>query len=253
MGVLEKILTQKQRELDALAARELPAPPPRRPVALARRRGEPLRLIAEIKLRSPSAGALSCELSVAERARAYERAGASMISVLTDSEFFAGAWEHLGEARSATSLPILCKEFVIDERQLDAARAYGADAVLLIVRCLAAERVPALIAAAAARDLVPLVEVATHDEARLALDAGAKLVGVNVRDLDSLDMNPERARRVLASLPSWAAAVHLSGLGDPDAVAKVADSRASAALIGEALMRQADPLPLLAAMRDRAG
>ena len=135
----------------------------------------------------------------------------------------------------------------------ETARAYGADAVLLIVRCLAAERVPALIAAAAARDLVPLVEVATHDEARLALDAGAKLVGVNVRDLDSLDMNPERARRVLASLPSWAAAVHLSGLGDPDAVAKVADSRASAALIGEALMRQADPLPLLAAMRDRAG
>ena len=99
-----------------------------------------LKLITEIKFRSPSAGALSTVLSVTERARAYQRAGASMISVLCDTSFFDGAFAHLAEARAACELPLLCKEFVIDESQLDAAVAYGADAVLLIVRCLSEER-----------------------------------------------------------------------------------------------------------------
>ncbi len=253
MGVLDSILEQKQLDVAALAQRELPPPPARRSLTLSRRPGEPLHLIAEIKLRSPSAGALSRELSVAERARAYEEAGASMISVLTDSKFFEGDWAHLAEAKRATTLPILCKEFVISERQLDAARAFGADAVLLIVRCLTAERVVELVSAARQRELEPLVEVATHDEARLALDAGAKLVGVNARDLDTLEMQPERAARVLRSLPSWTVPVHLSGLGSPEDVARVAHSGASAALIGEALMRRADPKPLLSAMCAQAG
>jgi indole-3-glycerol phosphate synthase len=253
MGVLDSILEQKLRDVAALAERELPPAPPRRRLSLARRPGDPLRLIAEIKLRSPSAGPLSRDLSVAARARAYEEAGASMISVLTDSTFFEGDWAHLAEAKHATTLPILCKEFVISEHQLDAARAYGADAVLLIVRCLTAERVVALVAAARQRELVPLVEIASHDEARLALDAGAELVGVNARDLDSLEMQPERAARVLRSLPSWAVPVHLSGLGSPEDVARVARSSASAALIGEALMRRSDPKPLLSAMCAEAG
>jgi indole-3-glycerol phosphate synthase len=202
-------------------------------------------LIAEIKRRSPSAGQLSTALSVAERARAYERAGASMLSVLCDSHFFDGDYQHLQEARAATSLPLLCKEFVIDEAQLAAARAFGADAVLLIVRCLTPERTRQLVAAARAQELVPFVEVATEAELATALDAGADLIGVNARDLDTLVMDAERAARVLAAIPSSMTRVHLSGLSRPADVQRVRESGADAALVGEALMRESDPEPLL--------
>jgi indole-3-glycerol phosphate synthase len=253
VSLLERILTQKKSELGGLRARRLPPPPPRRPLGLSREPGQPLRIISEIKRRSPSAGALNTTLSVGARARAYERGGASMVSVLCDSAFFDGGFEHLAEARDACALPLLCKEFVIDEVQLDAARAYGADAVLLIVRCLAPERVSALHRAAVERELVPFVEIANEDEARIASDAGATLVGVNARDLDTLAMDAARVERILLGLAPGATRVHLSGLRSPDDVALVAAGGADAALIGEALMRLDDPVPLLAAMVARAG
>jgi indole-3-glycerol phosphate synthase len=253
VSLLERILTQKKSELSGLRARRLPPPPPRRPLGLSREPGQPLRIISEIKRRSPSAGALNTTLSVGARARAYERGGASMVSVLCDSAFFDGDFEHLAEARDACALPLLCKEFVIDEVQLDAARAYGADAVLLIVRCLAPERVSALHRAALERELVPFVEIANEDEARIANDAGATLVGVNARDLDTLAMDATRVERILLGLAPGVTRVHLSGLRNPDDVALVAAGAADAALIGEALMRLDDPVPLLAAMVARAG
>ncbi len=246
MSLLASILEQKTRELEALRAARLPAPPTLRRVDLARTPGGPLKLIAEIKLRSPSAGKLSTVLGVAERARRYERAGASMVSVLCDSCFFDGGFAHLTEAREACSLPLLCKEFVIDELQLDAARAYGADAVLLIVRCLPGERLPGLVRAAQERGLVPVVEVATEDESRRARDAGATFVGVNARDLDTLQMDAARAARLISGLPKTMVRAHFSGLGTADAVAAVARGEADAALIGEALMRRDDPEPFLA-------
>lgn len=246
MSVLAEILAQKQSELEGLRGRPLPALPALRPVQLARaQNGERLSLITEIKRRSPSAGNLSTVLSVAERAAAYERAGASMLSVLCDARFFGGDYEHLAEARAATSLPILCKEFVIDPIQLDAARAFGADAVLLIVRCLSAELTRSLIGAARERQLVPFVEVATEDELKVALGAGADLIGVNARDLDTLVMDAARAARVIAAIPAGVTRVHLSGLSKPDDVARVRASGADAALVGEALMRADDPEPLL--------
>jgi indole-3-glycerol phosphate synthase len=253
MSVLDEILVAKRAEVRAFAGQRLPPPPARRPLALRRGVGEPLRLIAEIKHRSPSAGALSTRLSVGERARAYERAGASMLSVLTDARFFDGAFEHLSEARAASGLAILCKDFVIDETQLDRARAFGADAALLIVRCVAPERLAELVQAARARELEPLVEVASEDEARVALDAGADRVGVNARDLATLGIDPDRAERVLGALPAGVVRVHLSGLASAEDIARVARGSADAALVGEALMRQDDPEPLLARMRDRAG
>jgi len=252
MGVLAEILAHKRRELATLGRPPEHGLEPR-PVALGRGAGEPLRLIAEIKRRSPSAGPLSTALSVAERARAYERAGASVISVLTDSRFFDGAFEHLAEARRATALPVLCKEFVLDEVQLDWARAHGADAVLLIVRCLEGARLASLVAAAGERGLTPLVEVATEDEALRALDAGAKLVGVNARDLDSLAMDLARAERVLGSLPSGVTRVHLSGVASADDVKRLAARAVDAALIGEALMRLDDPEAALRLFRQSAG
>lgn len=248
MGVLADILTAKREELGELGRRVLPEPPARRAIALSRPSGEPLRLIAEIKLRSPSAGPLSTALSVEARAAAYERAGARLISVLTDARFFAGAYENLSKARSSTALPLLCKDFIIDERQLDAARAFGADAALLIVRCVGAEGLARLHRAAKERELVPFVEVMTEDEARMALDVGAELIGVNTRDLDTLAMDPERTERVLSLLPASVTRVQLSGIGSPEAVARVAQSGVDAALIGEALMRADDPEPLLRQM-----
>jgi indole-3-glycerol phosphate synthase len=245
VGVLETILSAKRKALNDLRARPRPAPPPRRALELRRGTGEPLRLIAEIKRRSPSAGALSTRLSVEARAAAYERGGAQMISVLCDEPFFDGAFEHLALARGACSLPLLCKDFVIDPVQLDLARGFGADAVLLIVRCLDQPQLVALVQQARERELVPFVEVATEAESARALDAGADLIGVNARDLDTLAMDPARAERVLAELPPGVTRVHLSGLAKPENVARIMENGADAALIGEALMRLDDPEPLL--------
>jgi indole-3-glycerol phosphate synthase len=247
-GWLARILAAKRRELEQLKRAALPDPPALRPIALARSAHEPLRLIAEIKRRSPSAGTLSTALGVAERAKRYAEAGAAMISVLTDREFFDGSFEHLLQAKDATELPILCKDFVVDETQLDAARAFGADAVLLIVRCLEPARLNALVTGARARGLEPIVEVVTQPEAELALAAGARSIGVNARDLDTLEMDAGRARRVLEALPRDVAALHFSGLRRPEDVAEAAATRADAALVGEALMRLDDPHPLLADM-----
>ncbi len=246
--MLNEILANKRGELAALRQRALPAPPALRSVDLSRRPGQPLRLIAEIKRRSPSAGPLSSKLGIAERARIYEEAGADMVSVLCDAVYFDGAYEHLALARAATSIPLLCKEFVIDELQLDSARAFGADAVLLIVRCLTPVRLAQLTAAASARGLISLVEVHTPDEVPIALDAGATLIGVNARDLETLQLDAARARRVLESLPEGVTRVHLSGIHRPDQVAEVARSTAHAALLGETLMRHDDPRDLMLAL-----
>jgi indole-3-glycerol phosphate synthase len=239
-GLLARILAKKRDELPALRALSLPAPPARRAFSL-RRNDATIRLISEIKFRSPSAGPLSTTLSVAERAQAYERAGASMVSVLCDASFFDGSFEHLSQARAACGLPLLCKEFVIDECQLDAARAYGADSVLLIARCLDGKRLNELTQAARDRNLEPFVEVVTEEESKLAVAAGATLIGVNARDLDTLVMDAPRVARMLAELPSTVTRVHLSGIATPEDVRRVKDSPADAALIGEALMREADP------------
>lgn len=257
-GVLERILATKREEIAAL--RGAPIPPPQRPragliEALRRGPGEPLRLFAEIKPRSPSAGELSRALAPEERAMVYAQGGASLISVLTDTPFFGGSFAMLAACREALDTEVgearpylLCKEFVVDEVQLDHAIGAGADAVLLIVRCLDEAALPALVRAAEDRGLVPLVEVATLEELGCACGAGARFVGVNARDLDTLVMDPARAAAVLGAIEEGVVAAHLSGLRAPADVAEVAAGRADAALIGEALMRLDDPRELLSAM-----
>lgn len=259
-NVLEDILRTKREEIALLrdtpcvATRDAVAPRGTRVVStLLRSRGEPLRLLTEIKRRSPSAGPLSTALSVSERALKYARAGASMISVLCDTPFFAGGWHHVSEARAALDAAglgvfVLAKEFVLDERQVEEAAARGADAILLIVRILDPEKLARLVERARACGLEPLVEVVTEDELSAAVDADAKVIGVNARDLDTLVMDPARAARVLAAIPADRVSVHLSGLKGPADVAAVARTNADAALMGEALMRQDDPEPLLRSM-----
>jgi indole-3-glycerol phosphate synthase len=254
MGVwLDQILAVKKAEIAQLVGVTLPVPPARRVVQLARPTGAPLRIVAEIKRRSPSAGPLSTRLGVAERAAAYERAGAAMISVLCDRTYFDGSPSHLRAARAATSVPLLCKDFILHERQLALARAWGADAALLIVRCLAPGQLLELVHAARVHDLVPLVEVTNEAELAIALDAKAPLVGVNARDLDTQQMDLARAARVLAAIPDGTVRLHLSGVSSANDVARLAGSAADAALIGEILMRADDPEPLLRSLTAAAG
>ncbi len=258
MSLLE-ILASKQAEVTALR-RSPRTPGSRTPldvVRALRREWGPLKLIAEVKLRSPSAGPLSRSLAPDARALAYAEAGASMVSVLCDGPFFDGAWEHLGAARATLdragrAIPLLAKEFVVDARQVFEARDRGADAVLLIARIVEPTTLAGLADAARGEGLEPLVEVTDERELDAALRAGARMVGVNARDLDTLTMDPARAARVLEAIPREVLAVHLSGLRDPADIRRVAGSRADAALVGEALMRDDDPRPRLRAMVDAA-
>ena len=258
-GVLDAILAQKRVELAELRSRA-PQPSgaaPRGATVVERlRRGDgALRLLTEIKRKSPSAGALSTALSVAARARVYAANGATMISVLADHVFFDGSWDFVAEARAAVGdALILAKEFVIDERQIDEAAARGADAVLLIVRCLETARLRPLVAHARASGLEPLVEIVDEAELGAALAAGAAVLGVNARDLDTLQMDAARSARVLAAIPATCVRLHLSGV---KSAADVTALRSAAppndgALIGEALMRLDDPTPLLRAMHAAA-
>jgi indole-3-glycerol phosphate synthase len=263
VSVLEQILASKRAEIAAArASDEEPRTARRAPIDVARllRRtaGAPLRLIGEVKFKSPSAGELSRALDAPSRAHAYATAGASMISVLCDGPFFGGGWSDLAQARArvdtlARDVPLLAKEFVLDEVQLDLARANGADAVLLIARIVSPARLGELYDAARARSLVPLVEVVSEEELAAALACDAKVIGVNARDLDTLRMDAARAARILDAIPADRVAVHLSGIRSAEDVSRIARGRADAALLGEALMREADPAPLLRQLVAAAG
>jgi indole-3-glycerol phosphate synthase len=263
-GILSTILEEKRAEIARLRA----APPlfstraPRGDVAasLSRPAGQPLRLVCEIKLRSPSAGDLSRVLGAAERALRYAGAGASMISVLTDQPFFAGSYDTLAECRDALDAAhgarrplLLCKDFVIDPIQLDRAACAGADAVLLIARIVTPGELTGLVLEARRRGLEPIVEVAAAGEIEPALGAGARLIGVNARDLDTLEVDRARAAEILQALGGRAVTLHFSGLRTPEDVAEVAAGPSAGALIGEALMRQDDPTELVRAMVKAAG
>ncbi|HEX2732660.1 MAG TPA: indole-3-glycerol-phosphate synthase [Polyangiaceae bacterium] len=244
MGVLQQIIDNKRREIESLTVPPGSKFEPR-PVELRRSVTGRFSLISEIKLRSPSAGALSRTLNVSERARAYADAGASLISVLCDERYFDGSFLHLERAREACDVPLLCKEFVLDEIQLEIARAHGADAILLIVRCLEPAKLEALLQAALRLGLFPLVEAHTPAEAALAVELGAQCIGVNARDLDRLEMDRERAAKIIAELPEHVTRLHLSGVRNESDIEELLRSRADGALIGETLMRADDPRPVL--------
>jgi indole-3-glycerol phosphate synthase len=258
VSLLERILASKRIEIEELKANELQPSTVRRGTldvlrVLQRGLGDPLRVIAEIKKKSPSAGALSTALDAEARAEAYGRAGAAMVSVLCDGPFFGGSWNDVAIAREGIDrvpreIPLLAKEFVLDESQLDRARVAGADAVLLIARIVPPKRLQELYEAARARDLHPLVEVRNDAELASALACNARIIGVNVRDLDTLAMDTEGAARLLAAIPSTVIRVHLSGIKTEDDVRAVGRGPADAVLVGETLMREADPEPRLRAL-----
>jgi len=246
MSVLEQILTAKAEEVERLkprgaelrrlAAGQLPA----RPFAAALRAGNHVALIAEFKRRSPSAGWIRPDGLVAEITTAYSEAGARAISVLTDMQYFGGTVSDLETTRAKTSVPVLRKDFIIDELQLVESRAYGADAVLLIVRALDDSMLQDFLHAARNLGLAALVEAHDAAEVERALAAGADIVGINNRDLASFRVDRDLAKNIARMVPPDVVLVGESGVRSAEDVAQLGAAGIDAALVGEALMRAAD-------------
>jgi indole-3-glycerol phosphate synthase len=223
-------------------APDLAGPPSDRGVAL----------IAEVKRRSPSKGDLRPDLDPAALASAYRAGGAAAVSVLTEPLHFAGSPEDLQKVRAAVDLPVLRKDFVTIPYQVWEARTWGADAVLLIVAALDGPLLADLLAEADAAELDALVEVHTREEAAVAADAGASLIGVNARDLATLAVDLRRFATVREALPSGATLVAESGIRTRADVEAVAAAGAHAVLVGETLVLAADPEAAVSELLGRA-
>jgi indole-3-glycerol phosphate synthase len=208
-------------------------------------------VIAECKRRSPSRGVLRPAYDPVAIATAYERAGAAALSVLTEPTFFDGALEHLAAVREAVSLPLLRKDFIVESYQLLEARANGADAVLLIVAALDDATVTRLHREARAHGLAVLVEVHDANEVERALAAGAEIIGVNNRNLRTLEVNIDASQSAAARIPSHVIAVSESGLKTVDDLTRMRALGYRAFLIGERFMTAPDPGAALAEMLGR--
>lgn len=200
-----------------------------------------VRVIAEVKRRSPSRGWLNEGLDAPDQARRYVEGGAAMVSVLTDEPHFAGSLEDLAAVRRAVGVPLLRKDFTVSANDVLDARDAGAAAVLLIVAALSDPELAALYALATAVGLEALVEVHDEAEAERAAALGARVVGVNQRDLRTFAVDPERAARVAATLPEGCVRVCESGLSSVEDVARAADAGFHAVLVGESLVTAPDP------------
>ena len=207
--------------------------------------GSKLAVIAEIKRRSPSKGVLNATLSAEAQARAFETGGASAISVLTEPSYFSGSLQDLVDAAAATRVPLLKKDFHIDESQLEEARAASASAVLLIARALEPARLKALAQAARSLRLEPVVEVRTEQELELAIEVGAGIIGVNSRDLETLVVDESVPRRLMPLLPPDVIGIWESGVRTADDVRRAAECGADAVLVGSALSEAQDPAALV--------
>ncbi len=207
------------------------------------------RIIAECKRRSPSRGILRENYRPGDIARVYASHGAAAVSVLTEPTFFDGAPEHLREVRAAVSLPVLRKDFLVDRYQLWEAVVWGADAVLLIVAALGDEELRTLHADARALGLAVLVEV--HDERELerAMRAGAEVIGVNNRNLRTLQVDIEASHRLIGAMPAGAIGVAESGLRGPEDIESLGSVGYRAFLIGETLMTASEPGQTLRSLR----
>ncbi len=262
---LAEIVARKRRELArrrrraplvAAALAAVPHDPDRgaRAVrALRRPAGELPRVIAEVKLRSPSAGVIRpwAPGEVVSVARAYARGGAAAVSVLADGPGFGGSPLDVRRVSQAVDVPVLFKEFVLDPVQVEIARAVGASLVLLLVRALGDGELRALVAAVREAGMEPVVEAADAGELDRALDTGATVVGVNARDLRTFRVDVKAAGRALSRVPADRVAVFMSGVHDRAGFRRVAEGLADAVLVGEGLMRAPDPEEKLREMLGR--
>ena len=200
-----------------------------------------LAVIAEMKQRTPSMGVLAEHYRPADIAHAYADGGAAAISVLTHMAGFGGRPQHLRMVRAATPLPILRKDFVTDPYEIAEARACGADAVLLIVAALERSQLENLVAVSKSRGMAALVEVHDEKETAAALEAGARAIGVNHRDLRDFSVDLGLTGRLRKVVPADVVLVAESGIQGPDDARRMRDAGADAILVGELLMRSTDP------------
>jgi len=239
-GVREDLATRKEQvPLEDLKRRVETAPDPRDALAVLRQGG--VGVIAEVKRSSPSKGSLATIDDPTQLAQAYERGGARCISVLTEQRRFGGSLDDLVAVRAAVDVPVLRKDFIVTSYQLWEARAYGADMALLIVAALEQPALVSLVERAESIGLLPLVEVHDADEVDRAVDAGAKVIGVNARNLKTLDVDPAVFSRVAPLIPEGVVRVAESGVRNAQDLLGYAAAGADAVLVGEALVTQADP------------
>lgn len=250
LGGTRARIARSKREASAAALEERVASAPAPLDLRAALAGEEPSVIAEIKRATPSRGPLDLDLDAARLAASYEAGGAAAISVLTEPDFFKGSLDDLRAARS-TSVPLLCKDFILDRVQLLEARAAGADAVLLIVRILGGKLAP-LIEAARALGMTPLVEVFHEEEVQSALGAGADVIGINHRDLETFEVDTRRTAKLAPSIPPSVSVVALSGVSTRQEVEELAAAGAHAVLVGESLVTAEDPIAKLRELRGDA-
>ncbi len=208
-------------------------------------RGTGLRVIAEVKQRTPSKGVLADEYEPARLAAAYERGGAAAVSVLTHEHGFGGSVEHLDAVRSATGLPVLRKDFITNAYQVAEARAHRADAVLLIVAALGPRELAHLLGVARHHELDALVEVHDDEEARKAVQAGCAIIGVNHRDLRTFEVDLSLTERLRPLIPHDCILVAESGIRNRVDAHRMREAGADAILAGEVLMRATDPAAVI--------
>ena len=255
MDILARIVAHKRQEiaeaqmtapLEALkeisAARSDQRPFARR---IAERRHGQVNIIAEIKRASPSKGVIRVGLDAAKQACSYDRGGAAALSVLTDQTFFHGSPDDLKQARAAVALPVLRKDFIISAYQIYQAAAWGADAVLLIVRILDDRQLQKYLALCRQVRLDALVEVHAASELARAVTAGARIIGINNRDLRHFTTDIGTAEKLAGQLKAGEIAVAESGINSPDDIRRLAAAGINAFLIGESLVRAEEPAALL--------
>lgn len=244
--ILDEIIENKRKEVEE-RKKELPiellethieiAAPSRKFSDAIRRSG--ISLIAEIKKASPSAGLIREDFNLGEIAESYEQNGASAISILTESKYFQGSLDHLRKVRKMVSLPLLRKDFILDEYQIYESRTCGADAVLLIVSIVEGE-LDAYLKVAADLGMSALVEVHNESELEKALDAGAEIIGVNNRNLRTLEVNLNVCIRLVPLIPEGKIVVAESGIHNRKDVVELEKLNIDAVLVGEALMKSSD-------------
>ncbi len=204
-------------------------------------RGDGVSVIAEVKRSSPSKGMLAAIVDPAALAADYEAGGAHCISVLTEQRRFGGSLEDLAAVRAAVDVPVLRKDFIVSSYQLWEARAYGADIALLIVAALEQPALESLVERARSLGLMPLVEVHDTEEVARAVDAGATVIGVNVRNLKTLEVDRDTFARVVPAIPDRCVRIAESGVRGPHDLLAYANAGADAVLVGESLVTGGDP------------
>jgi indole-3-glycerol phosphate synthase len=239
---LDEIIARKRSDIAKMRAEEFRSCAERRDDfrdfhAAIRRRNGRVRIIAEAKSASPSAGVIAANYDPVEIAMTYKENRADAISVLTEENYFGGKREHLTAVREAVALPILRKDFIIDERQIFESVAIGADAILLIVAALERGQLRALLHCAIANKLGVLVEVHTREEIGFAVDAGAKIIGINNRNLTTLQVDLATTEKLLPEIPDGITIVSESGIRRAADLKRMSALPVDALLVGEALMR----------------